>query len=183
MKTFDLDAEIAKLIDREGGYVNDPNDAGGETNFGITEFVARANGYHGAMQEMTRQTAEFIYKARYWHGPHIDRVNDLSVPIAAELFDTGVNMGTATAARFLQRALNAFNSHGALWPEITVDGAIGALTLHALRTFLARRWVDGGEAVMVRTLNCLQGARYIELGEANQKNESFVFGWMANRVA
>jgi hypothetical protein len=36
--------------------------------------------------------------------------------------------------------------------------------------------------VMLKTLNCLQGARYIELAEHRQKNEEFVFGWIRARV-
>jgi len=40
---------INQIIDVEGGYVNDPSGSGGETNFGITEAVARAYGYAGAM--------------------------------------------------------------------------------------------------------------------------------------
>ena len=46
---IDADRLIDALIEREGGYVDHPADKGGPTCFGITEAVARAHGYRGAM--------------------------------------------------------------------------------------------------------------------------------------
>ena len=84
---------IDELIEREGGYVNDPADKGGPRRFGITEAVARAHGYAGAMIELPRDEAAAIYRRLYWLRPRFDQV-------AAELFDTGANMGPAVAATF-----------------------------------------------------------------------------------
>jgi lysozyme family protein len=181
--SFNLDAEIDALIEREGGdkYTNDPNDSGGPTRWGITQFVARANGYTGDMKDLPRAEAVRIYRRRYWAAPRFDEIANLSAPIAAELFDTGVNMGVAWAGKFLQTALNAFNKRATLWPDLTVDGNIGAQTIEALRRYLAARPMDG-ETVMVRALNVLQGARYFEIAAGDQKNESFIYGWLANRV-
>jgi lysozyme family protein len=100
---------ITALIQREGGYTNNPDDKGGETNFGITAAVARAFGYTGPMGSMTQQVARDIYAQRYWHQPRFDDVDMVSELVAEELLDTGVNMGTATAGKFLQRALNVLN--------------------------------------------------------------------------
>src|SRR5690349_1456205 len=58
---FDVDRLIDALIDREGGYVNHPADKGGPTCFGITEAVARAHGYRGAMRDLPRDEAVGIY--------------------------------------------------------------------------------------------------------------------------
>ena len=102
-----------------------------------------------------------------------------------ELFDTGVNMGQATAAGFLQRALNLFNqSHKEvpLFPELKVDGDLEAKTLVALSAFLKLRGLQG-ERVLLRVLNCFQGTRYAELTENRETNEEFVYGWFSNRVA
>ena len=52
----------------------------------------------------------------------------------------------------------------------------------ALRAFLGRRG-DAGERVLLKALNCLQGARYIDLAQRRSANESFLYGWIANRVA
>lgn len=172
---------IDELIHREGGYVNHPADRGGPTCWGITEQVARAFEYTAAMQDMPQSVARQIYLERYWQQPRFDLVEPLSAPIADELFDTGVNMGTGTAAKFLQRALNVLNLRGKVYPDVTVDGSIGNLTIAALKAFLTYRGKDG-HLVLWRLLNAQQGTRYIELAEANPTQEDFVFGWSLNRV-
>jgi len=177
-----VDDYIEALIAREGGYVDHPNDRGGPTNWGITEQVARAFGYHGRMQDMPRSLAKSIYLERYWEAPNFHLINEHSAAVAEELLDTGVNMGPGVAARFLQRALNVLNAEGKHYPDITVDGAIGRMSIAALRAYLAHRGKDG-HVVLVRALNAQQGVRYIELAEARPSQESFVHGWLLHRVA
>ncbi|EFK8697440.1 hypothetical protein EGX65_16545, partial [Escherichia coli] len=122
-----------------------------------------------------------ILEADYWYGPRFDQVEDLSPDIAAELCDTGVNMGPTVASRMLQRWLNVFNLRGKLYPDMDADGRIGPRTLNALRAYLKNRSRDG-ELVLVKALNCTQGERYLELAEKREANESFVYGWMKARV-
>lgn len=93
MDETDVDVLIDALIDREGGYVANPADEGGPTCFGITEAVARANGYGGDMRRLPRDEAAAIYKRLYWLRPRFDEVAQRSRRIAAELFDTGANRG------------------------------------------------------------------------------------------
>lgn len=174
---------IAEIILVEGGYSNDENDSGGETMYGITVKEARANGYTGPMRDMPRSLAETIYAVKYWDALRLDDIQALSGPIAAELADTGVNCGVGTAAIFLQRSLNALNKQGTLYPDLKVDGGIGPATIAALTAYLKARAHDGGETVLLRALNSLQGARYIELAERREKDEDFVFGWLKNRVS
>ena len=176
-----FDGLVGPLLAVEGGYVFDPHDAGGETNWGVTVAVARANGYFGQMKDMTREQAAGIYRAKFWQAPNLDKVAALSVRIAAELFDTGVNMGDATAGTFLQRALNVLNREGKDYPDLKADGSIGTGTLAALAAFLRLRG-QPGEAVLLKALNCLQGARYVELAESRTADEEFEFGWLANRI-
>lgn len=173
---------LAALIEREGGYVDHPADRGGPTNHGITEQVARAFGYHGRMQDMPRSVAKQIYIERYWVAPGFVHINDHSAAVAEELLDTGVNMGTGVAGRFLQRALNAFNLEAKTYPDITVDGAVGRMTIAALRAFLAHRGKDG-HLVLVRALNAQQGERYLQIAEGRPSQEAFTFGWFLHRVA
>lgn len=177
-----VDDYIDALIAREGGYVDHPADRGGPTNWGITEQVARAFGYHGRMQDMPRALAKSIYLERYWEAPKFNLVNEHSAPVAEELLDTGVNMGTGVAARFLQRALNVLNADGKHYPDIAVDGAIGRVTIAALRAYLGARGKDG-HVVLLRALNAQQAVRYIELAEARPSQEAFVHGWLLHRVA
>lgn len=172
---------IAEVIKAEGGYVNDPDDRGGETNFGITVAVARANGYHGSMRDMPRSVAEAIYRKRYIVAPGFDKVFILSNAIGVELVDTGVNMGPAMAGMFLQRWLNGFNQPGSGYQDLFVDGQIGPISVDALRTFLERRGKEG-EQVMLRALNSIQGARYLEIAESKPTQRKFLYGWIRARV-
>lgn len=96
-----VEGMIDALIDREGGYVNHPGDKGGPTCFGITEAVTRAHGYAGAMQSMPRDEAAAIYRRLYWLRPRFDQIAKRSARVAAELFDTGVNMGPSVATTSL----------------------------------------------------------------------------------
>ena len=130
---------IDALIEREGGYVDHPADKGGPTCFGITEAVARAHGYAGPMRQLPRDEAAAIYTRLYWLRPRLDEVARRSERLAAELFDTGVNMGPAVAVTFLQRALTALNRNGKDYPDLVPDGRVGAATLAALDAFLALR--------------------------------------------
>lgn len=176
---------IAQILDEivavEGGYTNHPDDLGGPTIWGITEAVARRAYYVGDLRNMTRDQAKGIYLIEYIERPGFHRVHEVSPVIAAELIDSGVNLGTAWPALWLQRALNAFNAGGKLYPDLKVDGSIGPATIAALRAFMAKRGAQA-EIVMLTALNSLQGARYIEVTEARAANESFTFGWFANRV-
>lgn len=173
---------ITDLIEREGGYTNHPADRGGPTCWGITEQVARAYNYIGEIEAMPQSVARTIYLDKYWTFPHFDQVDAISPAVAEELLDTGVNMGTSTASKFLQRALNVLNREGKLYPDILVDGGIGKMTLAALRAYLTARGKDG-ETVVLRALNAQQGARYIDIAERNPSQEEFVHGWFLNRGA
>ena len=59
---MDIDQLLDELLEREGDYVNHPADRGGPTRYGITEAVARAHGYSGAMAELPREEAAAIYR-------------------------------------------------------------------------------------------------------------------------
>ncbi len=166
----------------EGGYSNHPSDRGGPTKFGITEQVARANGYLDDMKDLPISVAERIYKMQYWDLMKLDEVDIYSPLVAAEMFDTGVNCGIGTAGKFLQRTLNSLNKQGREYPDMVVDGVVGAVTIANLRAYLQRRGA-AGERVLMLALNALQGVRYIEIAEKNPSQEDFVFGWFANRVA
>lgn len=176
-----IDTIIDDVLHAEGGYVDDPADSGGETNWGITVAVARANGYAGPMRDMPKDVARDIYHEKYVVGPGFAAIASVSPAIAAELVDTGVNMGTSTAGVFLQRVLNALNDGGSNYTDVKVDGSVGPGTMSALRRYLQTRGKHG-EVVLLRALNALQGARYIELAEKRPENERFVFGWLTNRV-
>lgn len=173
---------INGVIEREAGYSNHPSDRGGETMWGITKAEAFANGWTGSMRDMPRSWAETIYLRKYVSAPGYDKIAAVSVSIAEEMIDTGVNMGTSIPGPWLQRTLNALNQRGKLWPDLVVDGKIGPATVAALQAHIKHRGKTNGEAVILRSLNCLQGARYIEITESRPANEDFFYGWVMNRV-
>ncbi len=179
--TAAVDKIIEDLIAREGDYSNHRSDTGGATRWGVTEAVARSFGYTGAMRELPRSIAADIYRRRYWVQPGFSAVETIFPKAAVELFDTGVNMGPAVAAKMLQRSLNLLNGRGTWWPDMTVDGLIGAMTLEGCRRFKKQRGTNA-EVVLARCLDGLQLARYADITEARPANEDFFYGWVANRI-
>lgn len=103
---------LAKEI--EGGYVNDPRDPGGETNFGISK-----RSYPGVnIKTLTREEAEAIYHRDFWKAI---KANSMPPIIAVAAFDAAVNQGVSAAARLLQKAVG-----------VNADGQIGPVTLKAI---------------------------------------------------
>jgi lysozyme family protein len=91
-------------------------------------------------------------------------------------------MGPSVQTKWFQRWLNVFNQQGKLYPDLSADGQIGPRTISALESFLTIRGSEG-EQVLLKSLNCSQGQRYLELAELRPANESFVYGWMKERVS
>ena len=108
-----------RLIGHEGGYVDDPRDPGGETNWGITKRTAQANGYQGSMRAMTRDQAFKIYYSAFWLRYQCDKMPEA---VAFQFFDAAVNHGFGNASRMLQRAVN-----------VADDGIIGNMTIAAIK--------------------------------------------------
>lgn len=172
---------INGIIEREGDYVDHPNDRGGPTRFGITQAVARADGYRGGMRDFPRDRAVRIYLDQYYEGPGFHRLIVSFPRLTEELVDTGVNMGPARAARFLQRVLNVLNRQARDYRDIEVDGRIGPQTAGAAQAFHARRG-KAAELVLLRLVEGLQATRYVEICEADRTQEDFLFGWALHRI-
>lgn len=114
-----FDEAFEKLIGHEGGYSNHPDDPGGETMFGVTARVARANGYGGSMRDLPLALAKSIYRSLYWDTVQADDLPDV---VRFDVFDASVNSGPGQAIRFLQRATGS-----------TDDGRLGPLTMRAVK--------------------------------------------------
>jgi lysozyme family protein len=115
----DFDEAFSALIGNEGGYSNNLADPGGETMYGITVAVARANGYTGPMQNLPMETAKQIAKGRYWYSVHADVMSD---KLAFQMFDAAYNSGPSQSIKWLQTALG-----------VDSDGVVGPVTLNALQ--------------------------------------------------
>lgn len=138
MSSFD-DAFTA-LIGNEGGYVNNPKDPGGETMWGVTARVARANGYTGAMKDLPLATAKTIAKGEYWDTLSLDQFNPI---IAFQIFDANYNGGQTV--RWAQQASGA-----------VVDGKYGAATISAIQGTNPQTFVLRFLAYRLKYLNGLK---------------------------
>ena len=125
--------EIAEeIVAREGGYVNDPDDPGGATNYGVTIHTMRALGLDldrdgdvdaRDVQALTRAQAVDIFIRHYFNKPGIHLLPE---PLQASVFDMQVNAG-GNAIKILQRLLSEFGE------KVSVDGALGPNTAAAVR--------------------------------------------------
>ncbi len=126
-------AEIADaILEREGGYVNDPDDPGGATNFGVTIHTMRRLGLDldgdgdvdaADVRRLTKAQAREIFIKHYFHDPGI---SGLPAALHATVFDMQVNAG-GNAIKILQRLLRKMGF------EVGVDGKIGPETLRVAR--------------------------------------------------
>lgn len=171
----------------EGGYSNDPADSGGETYRGISRryhpswdgwiivdsYKSKPNfPKNMANDSQLNEKVESFYKMLYWD---INLLDDFSSQeIANEMYDTGVNMGTVKAAKFLQKALNVLNKNGSLYADLSEDGKIGFNTLKAMKTCIDTVGAD----FIYKVLNILQGNQYIEIMINNPTQEKFALGWL-----
>ena len=150
MKNFE--EIIEKVLEHEGGYVNDPKDLGGETKYGITKrFYPDVD-----IKNLTIEQAKEIYKKDYWDK---NRVESLPQNLWHIYFDMCVNMGKRTAVKVLQRA--AVNKGR----NIDVDGGLGPMTIGALK---------GVELDRVRAFRVKY---YVDLITARPEQEKFYLGW------
>tara|TARA_R100001443_G_scaffold91424_1_gene97998 strand:+ start:839 stop:1318 length:480 start_codon:yes stop_codon:yes gene_type:complete len=117
LKTFN--EIIEKVLEHEGGYVDDPTDSGGETNFGISKRAYPGEDIKG----LTVERAKELYKRDYWDR---FRVSQLPERIRHIYVDMCINMGGGRATKILQEACNSKNSY-----KIDVDGGIGKDTIKA----------------------------------------------------
>lgn len=115
---MNFDQAFDQLMIHEGGYVNNPNDPGGETNYGVTVRVARANGYQGEMRDLPKKFASDIAYKLYWQPIKGDELPD---SLRYAVFDAAYNSGPAMAIKWLQLAL-----------VLPADGVLGSKTQAAL---------------------------------------------------
>lgn len=182
----DFDKAFFKTMGHEGGYVNDKDDAGGETFMGISrKYNPTWAGWdviddHKSCSDFPKciedndELDELVmdfYEATYWDVNRLDEVE--SQAIASEMFDTGVNMGVTRAAKFLQEALNYLNRDEKTYPDLVVDGKIGPASLDALNYILNA----GDEEVLLTIMNVLQGQHYLDYMKKSPTQEKYARGW------
>lgn len=153
---MNFDQAFERLIGHEGGYVNHPEDPGGETMYGVTRRVAVSNGYNGKMKDLTLSQAKDIARREYWIPSKAELFGGA---IGFQLFDIAYNHGVSVSAKLLQRAVGVVD-----------DGVIGPATISATNKL--------DPLVVV----CLINAKRIRFYTSLNTWATFGKGW-ANRVA
>ena len=174
----------------EAGYVNDPDDNGGETYNGISRVynpqwsgwpaIDRAKNDKLLNKSLLQLIDEYLdpkaepnfYIKKYWNVVWGDKITDQN--IANELFDTGVNMHPSRAIEFLQSGLNLLNRNEKNYPDIVEDGIMGNNTLSALRSYLSQNHANG----LLKIMNTLQNMHYINYMRKYPKQEKYARGWL-----
>lgn len=155
-KAFDF------MIPHEGGYVNHPNDPGGETKYGITKKV-----YPDLdIRKLTLDQAKEIYRRDYWN-KWLEAIT--SQPVANKLFDLRVNMGWMPSVKITQGACIDCGH------PIVADGVMGPVTVHAIN--------ESDETSLLDHMKRRAKIRYENLIAANHSLEVFRKGWMARADA
>jgi lysozyme family protein len=176
------------VMGHEGGYANDPDDTGGETWKGVSrKNFPNWRGWHiidsyrhkpnfpanlSADADLEAAVQEF-YKANFWDVLRLDNIKDPK--IALEMFDTAVNCGVGTAARYAQIALNVLNNNQKLYLDTAEDGIVGNETVRLINNHTK-------PLTLLKVLNVLQGSRYIEISRKKATQEKFMNSWLS-RVA
>ena len=149
-----FDDIIEVTLHHEGGYVHDPTDLGGETNFGIAKrFYPDVD-----IKNLTKEGAKEIYKKDYWDK---NKVDDLPDDLKHIFFDMCVNQGRGTAVKVLQRAINGKGG------DLKVDGGFGPGTKGALDKYKPS----------LDRVRCYRLKHYYDLVNRKPEQERFLFGW------
>jgi hypothetical protein len=152
MSKFDEIIEV--VLEHEGGYVNDPKDPGGETNFGI----AKRSHPDVDIKNLTKEGAKEIYKEVYWDK---NKVESLPEELWHIYFDMCVNQGKSRAVKIIQRAVNGKGG------SLTVDGGMGPMTIAAI----------GKSRVELDRVRAYRVKYYADLVTKKPDLERFYFGW------
>ena len=150
LKEFNEIIEV--VLKHEGGYVNDPDDPGGETNFGI----AKRSHPDVDIKNLTKEGAKEIYREVYWDKNKVEKVPEQLRHI---YFDMCVNMGRKRAGRIVQRAANN-KGH-----NLVVDGVLGPVTLGKINN------------VELERVRAFRIKYYADLITKKPDLEKFYFGW------
>lgn len=155
------------IVSREGGFVNDPDDPGGATNYGVTIHTMRRLKIDvdkdgdidtADVRKLTKQQAVDIFLIHYFERPKIDRLPEC---IQASVFDMNVNAGT-NAMKILQRVLND------MFGNIAVDGVIGPQTIEA-----AQRAASKSEQLFVDAYGIARRNYYFSLADRRPKSRKY----------
>lgn len=111
---MNFDQAVEFILRHEGGYVNNPKDPGGETNFGISKRAYPKVD----IKALTKEKAKAIYHLDYWDRL---RIGELHPEVRLMMLDCAVNQGQTRAAMMAQRIVG-----------VKADGKMGPATIKAI---------------------------------------------------
>lgn len=167
MNYFDYAVDV--VLRNEGGLIDDPNDAGGITNMGISlrlYKVLHPDATAQDIRELTVDQAKEIYRNEFWSAAPFAEINSLR--IATSVFDHAVNAGIASAVKVSQKACNALGA----WLE--VDGVMGKQTLGAINMLNAPK--------LLAEVRKQRAEYYKNLADEKPELAKFLNGWLT-RIA
>lgn len=150
-----------EILEIEGGYDNDPNDAGGETKYGIS----KRSYPNEDIKNLTPERAIEIYTRDFWNPNNLSGIQDQTT--ANIIFRFIVNAGKQTGVELLQTSLNTFVP---IIPSIKVDGVLGAKTLQAINNIRTIRLQD--------TLRVNICRYYLRLVKRKPSQKKYFQGWI-----
>lgn len=175
---------LAGVYANEGGYADHKADRGGKTMYGITERVARDEGYRGQMINFPKHCsydkpicADRIYTERYIDGPGFRPMAEIEPAILYELVDSAVLHGPARPSRWFQGALN-----GLCDAKLTVDGEVGPRTIQAYQECRERIGRVTLCRAMLDRLDGAQRAFFDAIVLRNPSQRVFYRGWVGRRI-
>lgn len=179
MSRFDECFEL--ILGIEGGYSDHPDDAGGKTNYGITE--ATLNGAykaglvgHNDIKKLTVEEAKTIYKTNYWDK---NKCYVFPKPLDFLIFDATVNLGPGGAGELLQKSINSIMKKDVL----KVDGIIGPATINTTNTFLTEYKSTCTFPIddLCKTFLLERVEKYNQIIKDKPSQKTFIHGWL-NRI-
>lgn len=148
------------MLANEGGYVSNPVDPGGETNFGISQRSYPLLN----IKELTRDEAATIYQRDYWKFDQL-----ASQRVATKLFDACVNLGPTQAVRLLQVSLGGIQAG-----PVIADGKFGPDTIAHVNAADEERLVDEFKAHLAKF--------YADEALQGTGKDGFLLGWLRRAV-
>lgn len=175
-----FDQAIKTILHHEGGFVDDPSDPGGATNYGVSIRYLKQRGDldgdgfldgdldhdgdidHDDIKNMTQAEAEDLYRTGFWDKSKLGEIDEYI--IAERVFDMVVNMGPRQAGKIVQRACNYFGK------RLTVDGIMGPASFRAVNSCNAEK--------LLREIRFNHAKFYLDLIEKKPTLAKFRNGWL-----
>lgn len=183
---------VQTILKHEGGYVNDPDDPGGATNFGISLRFLLQTGLDiqeiadvdedgdvdvDDIRAMEPRIAKEIYYKAWWKKNDYDKIESLEV--ATKIFDMAVNMGSRQGHKLVQRACRACGI------ELAEDGILGPRSMDAINSLTQFGRIDrfGGSDALIAAMRSEQAGFYRLLIATNPRFKKYERGWLRRAYA